>query len=358
VILRRRDLFDARFQLLTAHIDADNDEDETEAFAIDANTDLTPGVYEGGLKTWECSMDLISVLHDRFGNGEGAKHHLHGASILDIGCGTALPSAFLLSLLLNEKSARSSELEKGKTELFLLDYNLQVLQLVTVPNLVLAWYFSDAAALIREKYPIAPSKAKKSNDDESTTSSTASNWTANGEEAAEVPIHPDLLSAFLQALNSRGITLRFFAGDWAGLQAAPPYDLILTSETIYSLDSLPSLVQLLSECSRRSSPLASSASAQRVSRYLESTYLSERAARIEQQPRHPSSTLCLVAAKVLYFGVGGGVQALKQAVISHQRASDPGEIHKSGEVDATGWVEEIDRVQQGVGRVVLSVGWA
>jgi protein-histidine N-methyltransferase len=29
---------------------------------VDAPSDLISGVYEGGLKTWECSFDLVSYL--------------------------------------------------------------------------------------------------------------------------------------------------------------------------------------------------------------------------------------------------------------------------------------------------------
>mgnify|MGYP007042491902 FL=1 len=52
VVLMRRDLFDVRFQIM-------HDED---TFA-DAGSDLIPGVYEGGLKTWECALDLVAVLN-------------------------------------------------------------------------------------------------------------------------------------------------------------------------------------------------------------------------------------------------------------------------------------------------------
>lgn len=31
---------------------------------LDAPSDLVPGVYEGGLKTWECSLDLVEYLHE------------------------------------------------------------------------------------------------------------------------------------------------------------------------------------------------------------------------------------------------------------------------------------------------------
>lgn len=65
IILPRRDLFDVRFQLLN---DNDMDEMEEEGEAprgiefVDAPSDLVPGVYEGGLKTWECSVDLAAYL--------------------------------------------------------------------------------------------------------------------------------------------------------------------------------------------------------------------------------------------------------------------------------------------------------
>lgn len=61
VVLARRDLFDVRFQILN--------EDGTFA---DEQSDLIPGVYEGGLKTWECSLDLVSELHARV---QSARQH-------------------------------------------------------------------------------------------------------------------------------------------------------------------------------------------------------------------------------------------------------------------------------------------
>jgi len=65
-------LFDARFQLIS---EGTIDDSETEGQAnssgpslasalefIDNPSDLVPLVYEGGLKTWECSLDLASCL--------------------------------------------------------------------------------------------------------------------------------------------------------------------------------------------------------------------------------------------------------------------------------------------------------
>lgn len=66
--LARRDLFDARFQLISEsgdEVNAENGTISSNASALEfleAPSDLVPGVYEGGLKTWECSLDLVSYL--------------------------------------------------------------------------------------------------------------------------------------------------------------------------------------------------------------------------------------------------------------------------------------------------------
>jgi protein-histidine N-methyltransferase len=70
VTLARRDLFDARFQLISedardgvAKKEQDEVKDRIRALEfLDAPSDLVPGVYEGGLKTWECSLDLVDYL--------------------------------------------------------------------------------------------------------------------------------------------------------------------------------------------------------------------------------------------------------------------------------------------------------
>ena len=35
---------------------------------VEAPSDLIPGVYEGGLKTWECSVDLAGHVQDIIGS--------------------------------------------------------------------------------------------------------------------------------------------------------------------------------------------------------------------------------------------------------------------------------------------------
>ena len=48
-------------------------------------TDLVPGQYEGGLKIWECSEDLVSYL------SLSTAEVLRGKKVLELGCGAGLP---------------------------------------------------------------------------------------------------------------------------------------------------------------------------------------------------------------------------------------------------------------------------
>ncbi len=95
----RRDLFDARFQLIAEGAgdapedprkpDDGNLEEGTQPYNdrkalafLDAPSDLVPGVYEGGLKTWECSLDLVDYLDGLKVNGKN--HSFVGKNILDV----------------------------------------------------------------------------------------------------------------------------------------------------------------------------------------------------------------------------------------------------------------------------------
>jgi hypothetical protein len=94
-------------------------------------TDLVSGVYEGGLKVWECSVDLCRYFQE---------NHvvLHGA-VLEIGCGHGLPGCWAL------KQARSRQesgfVEAGDdqqtTVVVFTDFNEFVLHSVTIPNIIL-----------------------------------------------------------------------------------------------------------------------------------------------------------------------------------------------------------------------------
>jgi protein-histidine N-methyltransferase len=116
----------------------------------------------------------------------------------------------------------------------------------------------------------------------------------------ELPITPELKSAFLSSLAALNITIRFFSGSWNTFNPAGTigsddcYNVILTSETIYRMDSLESLVDLMQTAC--------------VGKTKESLngVISEKST--EEDTFGASCPYqCLVAAKILYFGVGGGV---------------------------------------------------
>jgi hypothetical protein len=137
-------------------------------------TDLIPGYYEGGLKVWECSIDLCNHLldliveHQPQGYGEKVQNDLSAAlgargSTLELGCGHALPGCTVLRELFRlrvqsdlmsrcecEDSDVPVDLEtddavhvKAKDRdnsgpiVVFTDYNHFVLKDVTLPNIVL-----------------------------------------------------------------------------------------------------------------------------------------------------------------------------------------------------------------------------
>jgi len=84
--------------------------------ALSSSTDLVSGVYEGGLKIWECSEDLVHFLHDTKGD------QLAGMKVLELGCGAALPGVYCF---------------KEGSSVWFSDYNEDVINEVTIPNTLL-----------------------------------------------------------------------------------------------------------------------------------------------------------------------------------------------------------------------------
>lgn len=134
--------------------------------AAESHSDLIPNVYEGGLKVWECAIDLVRYLHENHVSFEDNK-------VLELGCGAGLPG--ILAVL------------KGAQEVHFQDYNPEVLQHYTIPNV--AVNLKDTAA--------GPTKCR----------------------------------------------CRYFSGDWTlfndhiAKEILRCYDVILTAETIYKPDN-------------------------------------------------------------------------------------------------------------------------
>ncbi|KAL2332615.1 hypothetical protein Fmac_013828 [Flemingia macrophylla] len=190
-----------------------------------SNSDLVPGKYEGGLKLWEGSLDLIKALRSYVKNGFIS---FSGMRVLEVGCGHGLPGIFALL--------------EGAAAVHFQDFNAEVLRCLTIPNL--------NANLSGESQP-------------SSSNSTIC-------DKAEV---------------------RFFAGDWSGIDKLLPhvstdakhnqgggYDFILMAETVYSINSLQNLYNLIKKCLR-----------------------------------HPNGVVYM-AAKKYYFGVGGGTRRFLSVV--------------------------------------------
>ncbi|KAH9988825.1 hypothetical protein BJV74DRAFT_773312, partial [Russula compacta] len=310
--LVRRDLFDARFQLLTAQgNDSKRDSDEQTAAAasfefVDAPADLVPGAYEGGLKTWECALDLAAYL-DRDVLGAAAGRRVRGQRVLELGCGTAVPTLLLLDRLFAHLASEPKA--TAETDIHLQDYNRSVLELVTLPNILLAWCPS---VLLAHSIPISHEASPMNKID----------------IPGGLTVTRALLAAFTASLDAHKVRLRFFAGGWSSLSerrgqgtppAPPPYDIVLASETIYRPDALGAFLSVL----RTAAVVAPSCCHDD-----------------QEVVRPPPPPLCLVAAKVVYFGVGGGVQGFVRGV-----------------EEENGTVRTVWEHREGVGRVIMRVEW-
>lgn len=181
-----------------------------------------------------------------------------------MGCGTALPS---IALFQSAVSAKSSSGTSTPAALFLLlaDYNPSVLQLVTLPNIILTWalHLKDTEPALKEAFSMEN----------------------------ELELTDEVKSAFRRFLPAANITLDWISGGWSEEfvdtiytpatqeQPSEPSDaLIMGAETIYSPFALNSFYHTVMELLRR------------------------------EQKRSPGcSAEALVAAKRLYFGVGGSL---------------------------------------------------
>lgn len=150
----------------------------------------------------------------------------------------------------------------------LADYNADVIRLVTLPNLVLAWAAtlspSASATLLPDGNPLLSTE----------------------EEHGDLYLTPEILTAFKQQLTATGISLSLLSGSWTPttnfldlIPSTPELDtFILGSETIYSPASLTSFAQVIVALMSR-----------------------------------VKTGKAVVAAKRVYFGVGGSVDAFREA---------------------------------------------
>ncbi|KAI9722601.1 MAG: hypothetical protein M1812_001532 [Candelaria pacifica] len=272
VSIPRRELFDIRLQLMA------EDRGDSQALLDGLGTgDITPNVYEGGFKTWECSIDLVKTLLDKDILGDGSDPEDDETHIVELGCGTAIPTMALFQLAMI--------MPRHRFRFTLADYNYDVLRLVTIPNLLLSWAFQQTAR---------------------------PDWRSDD----DLEITQELLGYFISDLKQRKISVEAISGAWGEefvelslRREAPGRVLVLASETIYSPTSLGAFTETLLELLKGDGGARNTA---------------------------------LVAAKRVYFGVGGGVDEFCKllAELGAKSCEVPSMVGNSGE---------------GVSRVVLEV---
>ncbi|KAJ5491514.1 hypothetical protein N7539_003081 [Penicillium diatomitis] len=297
ITIARREIFDIRTQLMAE----DNEKyDNAELIAGLEEGDLKPNFYEGGFKTWECALDLANVAckDDRIIQSlSNSQTDLH---MIELGAGTAVPSLTLFAQILAQTNLNESEsASRRKAHFTFADYNDAVLRLVTLPNLLLTWQSSRSQSTVNAEFTQASSRP---------------------DQEEELDITPELIDEFKNDLARRGISIDLISGGWSPefidlVYSRPAVEncetLVLASETIYSPATLLPFSETLLSLLRRSKTQIGSSRA-------------------------------MVAAKKVYFGVGGGVDEFL-AVLK----------------DVCGDELQVERVldvqSEGVGRVVLEV---
>jgi len=211
-----RDLFDIKYELMAKEQLSDE-----EKLLLEDTEDVKQHVYEGGLKVWEGTTDLLALV----------KAMPVPTNTMELGCGAGLP---LCSLLY--KSLVNAQ--PGK--FVFADYNVSVLELLTVPNVILTWLATQ-------------NKLEQPH--------------------GEIILSSELVDEMVADLHARNIEIQFVSGCWSQKfeqLVGTDFDLVLASETIYSMEYLPNFTNLLLNSLK-------------------------------------SGGKALVAAKKMYFGVGGGV---------------------------------------------------
>lgn len=263
-VLYRREIFDVKHQLMSEADEAQDEKAELDILIGETSEDLRKNVYEGGLKSWECSIDVVDSLSEN-----GAPFRGIGC-LVELGCGTALPSEFVFARYLQEQSNRG-------LKFILSDYNKSVLRLVTLPNLIIAW----AKTVLSDDQWVQLQRS----------------------DNEDIPIQPDellltakLLETFYSDITSRNISIELISGTWGRsftnmLPTRLDTDkgiLIISSETIYQPENLPVVAETLLEL------LSSS---------------------------NGGTFKALVAAKDIYFGVGGSIMEFEK-YLNHRIEND------------------------------------
>ncbi|XP_076017071.1 histidine protein methyltransferase 1 homolog [Genypterus blacodes] len=184
------------------------DGEEILSRTMEQRSDLISGVYEGGLKVWECTYDLLELLENK---GEKFESKV----VLDLGCG-----AGLLGIL---------ALKRGAKLVHFQDYNSTVVEQLTLPNVSLNSQENDE---------ISDDEGRGQIQEDSDCKNAAKD---EDKQQVTYGLPPSKKRAMDPSQTSLLTRSRFFSGDWITFLAlvlkekpSPKYDIIFTSETIYN----------------------------------------------------------------------------------------------------------------------------
>lgn len=231
LVLPRRDVFDVQYWLMK------NDKQTlTEEIMLKNSEDIKAYTYEGGLKVWECTYDVLDMLSEQSDELLFANDNTR---ILELGCGSGMISSYILYRFLTRAKQGSKHLQ-----LYVADYNYSVLRLATVYTLLLTWLLARGRNI--EDFQVK-----------------------------EINIEQSMVDEFCSDLKAQNVNLVFVSGGWCqdfiSLCGEQSFDLVLGSETIYSPETLPLFTETMLKTLKNPSGQA------------------------------------LIAAKNVYFGVGGGI---------------------------------------------------
>ncbi|KAJ6801997.1 histidine protein methyltransferase 1-like protein [Iris pallida] len=167
-----------------------------------SNSDLVAGKYEGGLKLWEGSLDLVKTLSSDVREG---RLLLKGKRVLELGCGHGLPGIFTCL--------------EGAAAVHFQDFNSEVLRFLTIPN-------------------VEVNLSKEEDKKEKCISPDVRFFSGDWSEIHQLLLPP-------RNDNHKKVTECISAEE-----DSDGYDVILMAETVYALSSLQSLYELIKKCMR------------------------------------------------------------------------------------------------------------
>ena len=231
--------------------------------------DLSSGHYEGGFKTWECSVDLAQILANLdlasvpLNSRPTDSHKWH---IVELGAGSAVPSMVLLQQAMSYTRTNHGH----RFHFTLCDYNEDVLRLCTAPNVLLNYLMATNKVSLTPN----PGFGNQANDQDIDLEELAQLVGSTTDALVSVNIAVDLISgAWGEALSD--LIKPEPAGSSDGWSL-----LVLASETIYSPNTLSAFCDTV----------------------------------LTLLKQYPGRAKALIAAKRIYFGVGGGVNEFVKAI--------------------------------------------